>query len=243
MKAVVLLSGGLDSMTTMAVAANLGSENIVAVSFRYGSVHNERELKAAAEIVKHYQRFIGVEHIVHETQKELFMGSGSALMGEIPVPDLSYQEAHDSVGAQPTVVPFRNAYFLSIGTILALTHDCDKIFAGVHGDDAHNGAYPDCTPEFVHAMQEAIYYGSDRKVQFEAPFNGHTKGDVVRMAANLGVPLQMSYSCYNGRDVMCGHCATCQERIHAFNAAGWRDPSEYEQAPTQDSTLRLWGSR
>lgn len=140
-KAVVLLSGGMDSCTAMAVAKADGCGELIAVSARYGSLHQQQEVKAASDVIAWY----GGKHIYVDLP-DIFKGASSALMGESEMPHMTYADLHEQVGPSPTVVPFRNANLLSIATTIAITHKAQYVYAGMHGEDAHNFAYPDCTP-------------------------------------------------------------------------------------------------
>lgn len=114
-----------------------------------------------------------------------------------------------------TEVEFRNGVFIAILTSLAMQYGADKIYYGAHQDEAGN-IYPDCSPEFFKAMADAVYYGSGKKVTLEAPFINKTKAEIVKCGLDLGVPYQMTYSCYMGTDPACGKCGTCIDRKKAF---------------------------
>jgi 7-cyano-7-deazaguanine synthase len=125
-------------------------------------------------------------------------------------------------------VPYRNGTFLSHAASLALEIEADMIYAGMHAEDAHNWAYPDCTPEFIGAMQNAIYIGTYYKVRLVAPFTYKSKADIVELGIKLGAPLHLTWSCYEGGAVACGICPTCIGRLEAFRSLGQTDPIEYE---------------
>jgi len=236
-KSVVLLSGGMDSTTALAEEISFGRQ-IVAVSTRYGSAHEASEQAAAARIVAWFRQSI-VEHITIDLP-HIFGGAGSALMGEMEMPEMSYQELHDKKGPMDTVVPFRNANLLSLATAVAITHDAHLVVVGAHAEDAHNYAYPDCTPEFMVAMSTAIWIGSYRKVALRVPFQRMDKAEIVQRAAALYAPLQLTWSCYTGGDVACGKCPTCIERIHAFQEAGYIDPVPYKVDIQWPLGARVW---
>ena len=233
MKAVVLLSGGMDSATAMAQARVDGATDLVALSIRYNSLHMEAETAAAVEIAKWFR----AKHIIISLPG-LFDGDESALMGGQPMPHMTYQEIDQAVGPSPTVVPFRNANFLSIATTVAIREKAGYVYAGMHGEDAHNFAYPDCTPEFLGAMANAIYVGSYHAVRLLFPLIWMTKADVCKRALDLLAPLHLTWSCYepvpaggfstSGPSwLQCGVCPTCVERINAFKKNLTIDPVPY----------------
>lgn len=223
MKAVALLSGGLDSTASMLQAIYDGYEEIIAVTCTYGSKHNKRELKSAARVARHF----AMAHDIIDLPG-IFQGANSALMGEVDMPHMTYNEIAEAQGPSPTVVPFRNANLISIATTIAVTAGAEAVYVGMHAEDARNWAYPDCTPEFLGAMANAVHVGTYHKVRLVFPFIHMMKTDIVTRAALLNVPAGWTYSCYEGRENHCGECPTCVERIWAFNEAGYRDPAQYE---------------
>jgi 7-cyano-7-deazaguanine synthase len=206
-----------------------------AASFYYGSKHNNVESDAALAVAKYYK--IKRHYIV---LPDIFGGAGSALMGEVEMPVLTYKEIDEGVGPSPTVVPFRNANMLSMATTLAITNKCDFVYAGMHAEDAHHWAYPDCSPEFIGAMANAIYVGSYHEVRLITPIEWMMKADVVYSALHLKVPLGLTWSCYDPKlqtepstikgylPVACGKCPTCVERINAFKVNELIDPIVYD---------------
>lgn len=218
--ALVVLSGGLDSCVALALARR-ENDRVETLSFLYGQRH-ERELEAAEKIAEHYE--------VGHTVISVPLGTGDSVLMDhsATMPHMTYAELHEAEGPSPTYVPYRNGTFLSLAASGALDMGLDYIYAGMHGEDAHNWAYPDCTPEFIGAMQNAIYIGSYFKVRLVCPFTYKTKAEIVRLGAELGAPLHLSYSCYEGRAVACGICPTCVARLEAFKANGWSDPINYE---------------
>lgn len=233
MKAVVLLSGGMDSCTTAALAKRDGYNELIFVSARYGSKHQEAEMQAAEKVAEFYAAL----HILVDLPK-VFAGAGSALMNESAMPKMTYQEIDKAMGPSPTVIPFRNANLLSAATSVAITHEAGMVYMGAHGEDARHWAYPDCTPEFLGAMANAIYIGSYMKVRMAFPLIWMSKAEVVMQAILNRAPLHLTWSCYSpvvrtifGPDeshyVQCGVCPTCIERIHAFQENGIIDPVPY----------------
>ena len=230
MKAVVLLSGGLDSTVALGEALDLhydgklaNDQIATAVSFHYGQTHSE-ELKRANDVANAY----GVKHQVISLP-QIFGGTESTLVAsnELDQPEMSYEDIEESFGVSPTYVPFRNANLLSMATAVALVEGAEEVWAGMHAEDAHNWAYPDCTPEFLGAMANAIYVGSYHKVRLVTPHMWRTKADVVRRGFEIDTPFELTMSCYNGVEPACGTCPTCVGRINAFREVGKKDRIEY----------------
>jgi 7-cyano-7-deazaguanine synthase len=225
-KALVLLSGGLDSSTCAAMAVKAhGAENVHALTIFYGQKH-QTEIEAAKNIAE----ALGLaSHSVVSLPLEPFKGAGSTLIDpDKPNPELTYQQIAESTGPSPTYVPFRNANLLSLATAIALRDGCEEVYYGPHAEDARNFAYPDCTPEFNGAMANAIFVGTYFKVKLITPLQWMMKADVAWTALELGVPIELTHSCYNGKRPACGKCPTCVERIEAFKAIGVKDPLPYE---------------
>lgn len=234
MKAVVLLSGGLDSATTLYQAMQDGADSIITVSFDYGSLHAIRELISAEKIAS----FAGTTHRVIVLPK-IFSGGRSALMGDDQMPLEEYRDYEGGEGESITVVPFRNANLISAATTLAEVNRFDRVYAGMHATDHSTWAYPDCTPEFLGAMSNAIYVGTNHRVRLVFPLLWMTKAEVVTRAALHEVPICLTYSCYQGREYHCGKCPTCLERIKAFVGAGYQDPVIYEVAVPEFEGLEM----
>jgi 7-cyano-7-deazaguanine synthase len=222
--ALVLLSGGMDSATALAQAMHENpNDNVSAISFKYGSRHQQAELAAACKVADHYDL---LHHFI-VVMPDIFHGSGSALMGESDVPN---EEYHDPEKETPsvTVVPFRNANLISAAVAIAEAQHIGLVYIAVHATDAKGFAYPDCTPEFIGAMAAAVYVGTHRKVRLVSPFQWMSKSETVTRAHSLFVPLQLTWSCYRGGSKACGQCPTCIERIKAFIDAKLIDPIPYE---------------
>ena len=227
MKALVLISGGIDSTTCLAMAVKeYGSENVVGLSIFYGQRH-KKEIEAADAVCDYYK----VEHITLDLST-MFQFSDCTLLehsdGEIPEEDYASQLQKTDGKPVSTYVPFRNGLFLSSASAIALSKGCSKIYYGAHADDAAGNAYPDCSESFNTAMNTAIYEGSGRQLQIEAPFINLNKAGVVKIGLELGVPYEMTWSCYEGHDKACGRCGTCIDRQEAFRANGTTDPIPYE---------------
>lgn len=224
MKALVLFSGGVDSTTCLAIAVDkYGADEVLALSLYYGQKHS-RELEAARKIAAHY----GVKH------KELdlaliFADSDCTLLkgSEGEIPKESYAEQLEKTDGKPvsTYVPFRNGLFLASAASIALSNGCGEIYYGAHSDDAAGNAYPDCSSDFNDAINRAIYLGSGGELRVTAPFIGMNKAQVIAKGLALGVPYELTWSCYEGGDKPCGVCGTCRDRIAAFRANGMDDPA------------------
>ncbi|MDD6239301.1 MAG: 7-cyano-7-deazaguanine synthase QueC [Oscillospiraceae bacterium] len=224
MKILVLSSGGVDSTTCLAMAvAEVGAENVLALSVYYGQKH-DKEIQAAKKVAEYY----GVRRMELDLSV-IFAGSNCSLLKQSTedIPLESYaQQIEETHGEKPvsTYVPFRNGLFLSSAASIALSHGCSKIMYGAHADDAAGAAYPDCSVDFVNAMNQAIYLGSGNQLTIEAPFVSLTKADVVKKGLELGVPYELTWSCYEGGEKPCGKCGTCIDRQRAFELNGTVDP-------------------
>ena len=224
MRALVLSSGGVDSTTCLGLAVKkYGRENVTALSVFYGQKH-DREMEAARKVAAYY----GVEHLELDLEK-IFAYSNCSLLAhsDQEIPEEAYAEQLRKTGGKPvsTYVPFRNGLFLSCAASIALSRDCGVIYYGAHSDDAAGNAYPDCSDAFNRAMGEAIWLGSGNQLKIEAPFVSMTKADVVKQGIALGVPYELTWSCYEGGEKPCGKCATCMDRAKAFADNGVADPA------------------
>ena len=220
----VLCSGGVDSTTLLARAVSkYGAENVYALSISYGQKH-VREIEAARTVAAYYgvqQRFLDLGAIFADSDCSLLDHSDAA------VPQSSYaeQQAAGDGGPVSTYVPFRNGLFLSSAASMALSLGCSVVYYGAHHDDWAGNAYPDCSLEFVEAMNRAIVEGTGGELRLEAPFVTWSKADIVREGLALGVPYELTWSCYEGGEAPCGRCATCLDRAAAFAANGVEDPA------------------
>lgn len=224
MKALVLFSGGVDSTTALALAVSrYGKENVIALSVSYGQKHT-KEIECARKIAAYY----GVEQLYLDLAK-IFQYSNCSLLQQSTedIPEESYAEQIEKTGGTApvsTYVPFRNGLFLASAASIALSRECEVIFYGAHADDAAGCAYPDCSGVFNDAMNAAIYEGSGRQLHIEAPFVSWSKAQVVKLGLELGVPYELTWSCYAGGEVPCGKCGTCIDRARAFEENGVKDP-------------------
>lgn len=228
-KAIVLNSGGVDSTTCVGVAVDeLGKDNVMTVSVFYGQRHS-KELECAEKVAKFY----GVRHKVIDLSKTGIMdGSNCPLLAQstTDIPEQSYAEQieKNGEGMVTTYVPFRNGLMLASVAALAMAEYPDdevSIYLGAHADDAAGNAYADCSKAFTDAMYQAINIGTYEKVSVVAPFVGLNKSQVVKKGLELGVPYELTWSCYKGGKKPCGKCGTCIDRAAAFAANGVDDPA------------------
>jgi 7-cyano-7-deazaguanine synthase len=222
-RAVVLLSGGLDSATVLAVARREGRQ-LFALSFDYGQRH-AGELVAAREIA---QRFGVEEHIVFPLEISRFGGS-ALTQPDIAVP----KNALGAAGIPATYVPARNTVFLSIALAYAEARGADEIWLGVNAID-YSG-YPDCRPEFIDAFQQVILKGTQSGIEdgtpwIVAPLADLSKAEIIRCGVELGVDYSITRSCYDPDPVgmACGECDSCLLRRRGFEDAGVPDPTIYQ---------------
>ena len=225
MKALVLFSGGIDSTTALALAINkYGKDRVIALSVSYGQKH-DKEIQAAIAVAEYY----GVEHLLLDLRKIFTYSNWSVLKQSTEkIPEESYaKQISKTNGETPvsTYVPFRNGLFLSSAASIALSKDCEVIYYGAHADDSAGFAYPDCSPVFNRAMNEAIWEGSGHQLKIEAPFVNVSKAEVVRIGLELNVPYELTWSCYEGGEKPCGKCGTCIDRAAAFQANHVEDPA------------------
>lgn len=246
MKALVLSSGGVDSTTALALAVSrYGKDNVIALSVSYGQKH-DKEIQAAKAV----SAFYGVEQLFLDLSK-IFQYSNCSLLQQSTeeIPEESYaKQIEKTEGEKPvsTYVPFRNGLFLSSAASIALSKDCRVILYGAHADDSAGFAYPDCSPVFNDAMNQAIFEGSGHQLKVEAPFVNMTKAEVVKMGLDLNVPYELTWSCYEGKDEPCGKCGTCIDRAAAFAANGVSDPAikqKLEKAMREKENLTLLGNQ
>ncbi len=221
MKAVVLLSGGLDSATVLAIAKEEG-RSCYALSFAYGQRHGI-ELEAASRVAES----IGVdEHVVFPMNLRLF--GGSALTQDIDVP----KDHADDPGIPVTYVPARNTIFLSLALGYAEAREAEEIWIGVNAIDF--SGYPDCRPAFLEAFQRVILTGTRSGVEhghprLVAPLVTLSKAGIIQRGTALGVDYSTTHSCYDPRPdgAACGHCDSCILRRRGFEEAGIADPTRY----------------
>ena len=216
MNAVVLCSGGMDSVVALHWAAR--EHTVVGVaSFDYGAKHNHREIPFAAE----HAAALGVRHetIALDFINRLFASDLLKSGGEIP-------EGHyEAANMKQTVVPFRNGIMLAIAAGWAESIGAEGLVIAAHGGD--HAIYPDCREDFMRAMGEAMTLGTYARVRLLRPFITLSKAQIASEGGRLGVDFARTWSCYKGVAVHCGKCGTCVERREAFAHAGLADPTVY----------------
>lgn len=214
-ESLIIVSGGMDSITLL---NEYKGEIAMAVTFDYGSNHAKKEIPMAK---LHCER-LGIKHIViplafvHEYFKS------SLLEGADAIPEGHYAAEN----MKSTVVPFRNGIMLAIACGIAESNGLKKVMIANHAGD--HTIYPDCRPDFIKAMSQAMHFGTFENVKIFAPYTNITKGEIAKHGKALGVNYAETWSCYKGGDKHCGKCGTCVERKEALAYAGIDDPTEYE---------------
>ncbi len=219
-KAIVILSGGMDSSTAAFIAKKEGYE-IIPLHFNYGQRTEEKELESFNKIcdyLKLQNRYI----IDIPFFKQI---GASALVDEnieVPIDGIK-------PGIPITYVPFRNGIFLSIAAAIAEKENAKAIFIGVVEEDS--SGYPDCREEFIKNMQKAINSGTKPKthIEIKTPLIHLKKEDIVKKALEVGVPLEYTWSCYKNEDEACGVCDSCRLRLKGFKKAGIKDSIKYKE--------------
>ena len=224
MKAVILLSGGLDSATVLAIARRDGRD-CHAITFVYGQRHHV-ELEAARRVA---DAIGAAELVVYPLDLRVF--GASALTADIDVP----KDAVGAEGIPVTYVPARNTIFLALALGFAEAREADEIWLGVNAVD-YSG-YPDCRPEFLDAFQDVILQGTRSGIEhgtprLVAPLVSMSKSDIIRAGTTLGVDYSLTHSCYDPTDegLACGHCDSCILRRRGFEEAGVLDPTRYKRS-------------
>ena len=228
-KAVCLLSGGMDSTTALAVAlVDNAPEDVLGLSFNYGQRHREQELGSAADIAIFYD----IHHEIVNLQSLTGLLGGSSLTdNSIAVPYGHYTAETMKI----TVVPNRNAIMLAIAFGVARAAQARAVYIGAHAGD--HAIYPDCRSAFMQAFQECMDRANDDLVEntrpiLHTPFINRSKGEIVTIGTAIDVPYHLTYSCYEGERLHCGQCGTCVERREAFELAGVLDPTDYAKVET-----------
>ncbi|MDP4549264.1 7-cyano-7-deazaguanine synthase QueC [Alkalihalobacillus macyae] len=220
-KAVIVLSGGLDSTTCMGMAKEQGYE-LYPITFHYGQKHN-REVEQAKKVAEYYD---APDHRIVNISFLNQIGGSALTDDSIDVPsDMDEDEI------PVTYVPARNMIFLSLASAYAEVIGAEAIYIGVSAVD-YSG-YPDCRPEFIQSMNETVNLatkagatGSELKI--ETPLIDMTKADTVNEGLRLNVPYELTTSCYNGEEEACGECDSCRLRLKGFEGAGAVDPIPYK---------------
>ena len=212
---ILILSGGMDSTTML---YDYKDNIALAVSFHYGSNHNDKEIPFA----RYHCEKLGIKHITIPLafMKQYFRSS--LLEGSEAIPEGNYDEEN----MKSTVVPFRNGIMLAIVAGLAETYGLKHVMMANHSGD--HTIYPDCRPSFVAAMSAAISAGTYEGITLETPYTNLSKGDIARKGKELGLDYTQTWSCYKGGEIHCGKCGTCRERKEALADAGITDLTQYE---------------
>src|SRR5271163_444088 len=219
-RAVVCLSGGMDSCVCAALAAQ--DYEVYAIHFSYGQRTETRELRSAEEVA----RIVGVKELLH-LKIDLFRRiGGSALTDTAIAVTVAGDEAVIGNEVPVTYVPFRNAHFLSAAVSWAEVLGAETVFIGAVEQDS--SGYPDCRPAYYDAFNQLIRMGTkDGKIQVATPLIAMRKSEIVRLGVELGAPFHVSWSCYSGETEACGVCESCVLRLRAFREAGAADPIPY----------------
>lgn len=191
----------------------------MAVTFNYGSKHNEKEIAFAQRHCQH----LNIPHIVIPLSFMQRYFKSSLLIGGENIPEGHYTDDN----MKSTVVPFRNGIMLAVAAGLAESNGLSHVMLANHSGD--HAIYPDCRAAFVDAMSQAIANGTYDGITISAPYTNITKTDIARRGASLGIDYSLTWSCYKGGDKHCGKCGTCVERREALRDAGISDTTEYEE--------------
>jgi 7-cyano-7-deazaguanine synthase len=222
-RAVVCLSGGMDSCVCAALAAR--DFEVYAIHFSYGQRTEARELRSAQEVA----RLLGVRELLH-LKIDLFRRiGGSALTDHSIAVPAAVDEAAIGNEVPVTYVPFRNAHFLSAAVSWAEVLGAKTVFIGAVEQDS--SGYPDCRPAYYDAFNQLIKMGTkDGEIRVVTPLIAMRKNEIVRLGVELGAPFHVSWSCYSGETEACGECESCVLRLRAFREAGAADPIPYAVA-------------
>ncbi len=216
-RAVVILSGGMDSTTLLYHALNEGYD-IFTLSFNYNQKH-KKELKCAEAICEK----LGVNHKILNLDILNEIAPSALTREDWDVPEGHYSDEN----MKQTVVPNRNMIMLSLATSYAISIKAAKVFYGAHTGD--HAIYPDCRKVFQNAMNVVMHLCDWNEVSLEVPFYNMNKGDIAVLGKTLNVDYSLTWTCYKGKEKACGKCGSCVERLEAFDYAGIEDPIEYEE--------------
>ena len=221
-KILVLLSGGADSATALAMALQeTDKANVCCLNAYYGQ-RLDKEMECAKALTEHF----GVEYMTLDISQVMAYSNCSLLKGSSKkVAHKTYRDQMEEKDSIDSYVPFRNGVFLSIAAAIADSKGIQEIWYGAHGDDY---AYPDCSKEFVEAMSNCTQIGTANRIIIKAPLSGMKKADIIKAGTELGVPYELTWSCYEGGAKPCGKCASCIDRINAFKINGLEDPTYKE---------------
>ncbi|GAC1356379.1 MAG: 7-cyano-7-deazaguanine synthase QueC [Acidobacteriaceae bacterium] len=229
-RAVLCLSGGMDSCVCAALAAK--HYEVYAVHFSYGQRTEARELRSAEAVA----RLTGVREFL-PLKMDLFRRIGGSALTDptIAVPDAPADESAIGGGVPVTYVPFRNAHFLSAAVSWAEVLGAERVVIGAVEQDS--SGYPDCRPAYYEAFNRLIAEGTkDGAIRVETPLIAMRKSEIVRLGVELGAPFHVSWSCYSGETESCGVCESCALRLRAFREAGATDPVPYAAGVREETT-------
>lgn len=215
-KAVVIYSGGMDSFTILN-RAHKEDLDIYALTFDYGQKHS-KEIEFARNVCKE----LGVAHKVIDITAINQLLQSSSLTSDTDIPEGHYEAAN----MKSTVVPNRNMILLSLAIGYAVDIGAQKVFYGAHSGD--HAIYPDCRPDFVHAMNKVAKLANYEPVDIVTPYLNSSKIDILRDGLSMRLDYAKSWTCYNGREKACGKCGSCVERLEAFEKNNATDPLDYE---------------
>jgi 7-cyano-7-deazaguanine synthase len=220
--AVVLMSGGMDSCVTAAIAAR--NYELAALHATYGQRTARRELEGFHALADHFR---AARRLVAKLDYFREIGGSSLTDYKIEVHDADLKNK----AIPNTYVPFRNAHFLAIATSWAEVLGASRIYIGAVCEDS--SGYPDCRPEYYTAMNTLIRAGTrpETNITVETPLISLLKRDIVKRGIELGAPFQLTWSCYRETDLACGECDSCALRLRAFHEAGIEDPLTYRSRP------------
>ncbi len=218
-RAVVIVSGGMDSAVALAIAKSQGYE-LITLHFNYNQRTQKKELECFYKLSKALN---ATNSYVIDLPFFEQIGASALTDHSIDVPTIGIQD-----GVPVTYVPFRNGIFLSIASAIAEKEKAKAIYIGVVEEDS--SGYPDCRESYIKAMQKAINLGTkdDTNIEIKMPLVHMKKSQIIKKALELKVPLEFTWSCYKDEDVACGVCDSCRLRLNGFSEAGLKDPIPYK---------------
>lgn len=215
-KAVVILSGGMDS-TTLLYEVIENNFEVYALSFNYNQKHKKELIQAKKTCKK-----LNIPHKIMDLSVLNDLAPSSLTRDDWEVPEGHYADEN----MKETVVPNRNMVMISLATSYAIGIDAEFLFYGAHSGD--HDIYPDCRSEFVEKLKEAISVCDWSDIELQAPYLDFDKGDIAKIGKDLGVDYSLTWTCYKGKEKACGKCGACVERLEAFKFADLPDPIPYE---------------
>ncbi|HKM90858.1 MAG TPA: 7-cyano-7-deazaguanine synthase QueC [Candidatus Acidoferrales bacterium] len=227
-KAVVLLSGGMDSCVTAAIAARTHALALVHASYGQRTERRERQaFDAVADFYRVRERLVARLDHFRQIGGSALTDAGLAVPEREELPARPAGGPRADEGIPITYVPFRNAHFLSIAVSWAEAIGAGSVWIGAVAEDS--SGYPDCRPEYYRAFQELVRAGTrpETRIEIETPVIRMRKSDIIRRGIELGAPLHLTWSCYQGEQEACGACDSCLLRLRAFAEAGVTDPIAY----------------